>query len=272
MHALTRCILLLCLVLVAGCSQDDLLAKFTPHPEAEIGRQAIDDWRTGHIDQLKPLLSAKLAAEAGKLREMSSQMPSVAPMSVKIVAASWRTGSTLIGAGAGNSVKSYDISYEYDFDGRWMLASVVFVERAGRREIAGIHATMEDQSLAETNAFSFLGHGIVHYLVLLLACASPLVCLTAFVSCLRTRMRRRKVWWALFTLIGFGTLTFNWTTGQLGLQVLSVQVFGASAFATPYGPWILGVSLPVGAIWFLLWRKRLTATAEDAEAPPALSP
>ena len=32
MHALTRCIFLLCLAFVAGCNQDGMIAKFTPHP------------------------------------------------------------------------------------------------------------------------------------------------------------------------------------------------------------------------------------------------
>ena len=89
----------------------------------------------------------------------------------------------------------------------------------------------------------------------------------------RTKMRKRKWLWIISSsLIGIGKVTMNWSTGKLSLiqetvnatgghsynfDFLSFQLFGASAFAQPYGPWILSVSLPFGAILFLLKRKSL---------------
>jgi hypothetical protein len=73
----------------------------------------------------------------------------------------------------------------------------------------------------------------------------------------RTKMPGRKWPWVLFVALGFGQLAVNWTTGEWALNLLSVQVFSASATAAPYGPWILAVSLPVGAIVFLLRRRAL---------------
>ena len=161
--------------------------------------------------------------------------------------------------------------YEYAFDGRWMIAEVVIVEQGDRREIAGIHAQMHDHSLEQVNGFTLGDKSPMHYVMLLLCCVSPLVCLTAFVLCLRTPMRRRKVLWALFTLVGFVTWYFNWSTGGLEFRPISLQLFGASAFASPYGPWTLGVSIPVGAIWFLLRRKQLSAPRGEPGqvSPPA---
>lgn len=251
MHALTRCIFLLCLIFVAGCDQDSMIAKFTPHPEAEIARQAIDDWRTGHVERLTASMSPELVAAKDQLIAGAAQLSAVTPLSVKLVG---------LKSSFGNDVKRYDLMYEYAFEGRWMIAEVVIIEQGDRREIAGIHAQMEGRSLEQLNGFS-LGHkSAAHYLVLLLCCVSTLLCLTAFVLCLRAPMRRRKVWWALFTLVGFVTLHFNWTTGQGDVQPISFQLFGASAFASPYGPWTLGVSIPVGAIWFLIRRKKLSVS------------
>jgi len=261
MHALMRCMLLFCLVVVSGCNQDALIAKFTPHPEAEIGRQAIDDWRTGHMDRVKPLLAGQVADLADTLAAEASQMPSVAPISVKVIKASTSFGSGLT---------RYDLAYEYTFEGRWMIADVVIFKDGDHREIVGMHARMEDQSLEQSNAFTLAGKGAVHYLVLLLTIASPLVCLTAFVLCLRTPMRRYKVWWALFALVGIVTLHFNWTTGAANLNLVSFQLFGASESGELYSPLILGVSIPVGAIWFLIQRKALTVRRRDIRRPSEL--
>ena len=87
--------------------------------------------------------------------------------------------------------------------------------------------------MAQAEDFTLGNKSAAHYLALLLTCASPVVCLVAFILCLRTPMRRRKVWWALFTLIGVVTFQFNWTTGEVGFQPFSIQFLGASAICAP---------------------------------------
>jgi hypothetical protein len=83
--------------------------------------------------------------------------------------------------------------------------------------------------------------------------------LTVLVVCIRTKMQRRKWLWILFILFGFGRLSVNWTTGQWGIGVLAVQLFSASAHADFFGPWIVSVSLPAGAVIFLIKRRNLQA-------------
>jgi hypothetical protein len=259
MQRLVRGLFLLCLVMLAGCDRDSLMAKFTPHPESEIARQAIDDWRTGHIDRVKPLMSSQLLPLADKLGADASLLPSTAPTSVKIIGAN----STF-----GGDQKSFNLTYEYAFGTRYMVVNIVIFERGGRREIVGMHAQVNDQSIETANAFSLEHKGGAHYLMLFLACVSLGVSLTAFVICLCTRMRRRKVWWAIFTLIGVTTLHFNWSTGGFDFSPVSFLLFGASAMSSGYGPWILGVSFPMGAVWFLVQRKALTVSDGDAPTPP----
>jgi hypothetical protein len=102
----------------------------------------------------------------------------------------------------------------------------------------------------------------------LLTCAEALFCLYAFVLCLRTPIARYKWLWVLFTLVGVTTLRFDWSSGHFAFVPLSAQfLFGVSATATPYGPWVLSVSIPLGAIWFLAKRRSLRAATT---APPPL--
>jgi hypothetical protein len=61
-----------------------------------------------------------------------------------------------------------------------------------------------------------------------------------------------------------GKFSVNWTTGQWAVSLTSVQLFCASAFAPLYGPWTIAVSLPLGALVFLLLRRRLSEPKAEA--------
>jgi hypothetical protein len=76
-------------------------------------------------------------------------------------------------------------------------------------------------------------------------------------------MAGRKWLWVLFILLGLGKLAVNWSTGEWQVMPLAVQVFSASIFSSPYSPWILAVSFPLGAIVFL-FRRRELQVPEDA--------
>lgn len=238
----------------AACNQDALIAKFTPHPEAEIAKQAIDDWRTGHYDALRATLMPESRREATDdvLRAMTAELPKGEPRSVKIVGAETRI--------AGGEHR-YGITYEYEYDGHWLVAQAIVLVRGNQTGVVGIHGKVYTQSLEETNAFTFANKGGLHLLMLFLAIASPVFCLTVCVICIRTPLPGRKVLWALFTLVCVATVHFNWTTGHVGFVPISFQIMGASIAGQPYGPWIIGVSAPVGAIIFLFKRKKLMARA-----------
>jgi hypothetical protein len=65
----------------------------------------------------------------------------------------------------------------------------------------------------------------------------------------------------LFILFGIGGFAINWTTGETQLSALTVRLLGVSLAGALYGPWILSVSFPLGALVFLLRRTALTAAA-----------
>ena len=70
--------------------------------------------------------------------------------------------------------------------------------------------------------------------------------------------------WALFILFGIGSFRINWTTGETQLSALALRLLGASVTGTLYGPWILSVSFPLGALAFLFRRKALPAATPNA--------
>jgi LytS/YehU family sensor histidine kinase len=120
------------------------------------------------------------------------------------------------------------------------------------------------ESLEEHHRFRLAGKSAVHYVVLALAIVFPLLTLYALVACVRTKMSWQKWPWMLFILFGIGSFSINWTTGETQFSALTLRLFGASAAAVLYGPWILSVSFPLGALVFLFRRKALTAAAPAA--------
>ena len=57
----------------------------------------------------------------------------------------------------------------------------------------------------------------------------------------------------------------NWTTGEIFFTPLAIQVPAAGANAQFYGPWLVYVSIPLGAIMFLMMRKRLVVPVEQTQ-------
>jgi hypothetical protein len=150
------------------------------------------------------------------------------------------------------------LTYELRGAGRSALVSVVVTRSDSVSRITGFHWQGTASPLAELNAFRIGGQGIAHYVYLLLAVASVLACVGGAVLAGLSKMR---FWWVLFSLVGVGKATINWTTGQQLFSPLSVQLFGAGFMRSgSVGPWFLSWSLPLGAIFvFARWQSRRKA-------------
>lgn len=248
-----------------ACSQQALVGKMEPKAESSAAKSILDQLRNGDIDAVKARLDPKYLGSDidDKLHELATAFPEGQPESMKIVGAYTSYFSKL---GSPQQGAVFNLTYEYQYRDGWVIANVVLERQHDQLVIEGLHAERMADSLEARNAFTLQGKSAVHWLMLALVIADVLLCLYAFVLCLRTPIARRKWLWALFTLLGVTTLRFDWSSGHFAFQSLSVQLFGASAMAQPYGPWVLGLSIPLGAIWFLVVRRRLMA----APVPPAL--
>src|SRR5262249_13853277 len=135
-----------------------------------------------------------------------------------------------------------------------------------------LHVESLPGDLREIHAFT-LSHKSPAHVLMLLALAAELVFIGyALVVCARTPLKRRKWAWMLLCLVGAGGLGFDWTSGAFALKLFSVQLLFGISFTRggPYAPWLLTVSLPIGAIMFLANRKLLLAAQarQPEPAPP----
>lgn len=252
-----RLLLLSLLTLVAGCNQQDVVSK-VPAADQAIAMSYIDLLRARRFDDIDraaipsvrgPRLYAALLKMADTLPEKE------APTSWKLVGAQVRTdqdGTTT------------NLVVEYDFSGKWVLANVAVLRKPNSVSLVALSVRSIPESLEEHHRFRLAGKSAMHYGVLALAVLFPLLSLYALVVCVRTTMSWWKWPWALFILFGIGSFAINWTTGETQLSALTVRLLGASVTGTLYGPWILSVSFPLGALAFLLRRKALSAAAPNA--------
>ena len=136
-------------------------------------------------------------------------------------------------------------------------------ERGNKARISGLHVTPIPESLEVSNAFTLEGKGPSQYIALLLAIGAAVFSFYSFVRCVRTKPLKRKWLWLILILVGVCKFTVNWTTGKWSFAPLAIQMPPMHAFCAPYGPWLLGFSIPVVAIVFVLRERNLTQTGAN---------
>jgi hypothetical protein len=247
------------LLILVGCSKADLLQKFASPEDQAVAKNYINLLRQQQFEVIETDADSSIAGASlhETLVKMSALIPPGEPTSVTLVGAQQRKM-------AGTS--TVNLTFEYGFSGKWLITNVAVKKQGDKTTIVGFTVIPQPTSLEEQNKFTLSGKTTGHYLVLALAIVFPFLTLYALVVCIRTKFRGRKWPWVLFVIFGLGTFSVNWTTGKGVFLPLSFQLFSAGASAPLYGPWTLAVSVPVGAVTFLLLRKKLsTQTLEDEQ-------
>jgi hypothetical protein len=245
-------------MILSGCGDpDSMIKKFTPPEDEAIATNYIAMLRQKQFEPIQKDLdpSLKSALTQDILLKMAAAIPTQDPISVKDIGAQQVHDSDLY---------RINLSFEYQFPAKWLLINVATQKKDGVLTIIGFNIYPLSDSLENLNKFTLAGKNLLQYVTLLFAVLIPIFTLYALVLCIRTKMEKRKWLWIIFIIIGIGKFTINWTTGQCGFAPLFFQFFGAASFAPPYGAWLISISLPLGAIIFLIRRKKLVAPTEFA--------
>ncbi|MDB4948675.1 MAG: hypothetical protein JWM27_1324 [Gemmatimonadetes bacterium] len=255
----------LLLSLVTGCSASNaaLIRRMVPAAEDQYAQsriQALARGDTGVIlrevdPQLRtPAAIAQIASMAGLLKGRTIR-------SMELIG--YQGMSTPGG-------ESRNITYQLRLSDGWAAANVASRTVGGAHVIQGASVMPLKEPLQETHRFRLAGKSPLHYVVLALMVLLPLLMLYAFVVAWRFPVKRR--WpWLLASVVGLGQLSLNWTTGEYGVRPINVQLLGAGMLRPSiYSPWLLSISLPIGAL-VVLWRARrgFAAAAQVEEPPPA---
>ncbi|CAN5235469.1 hypothetical protein BH09PSE6_BH09PSE6_01810 [soil metagenome] len=226
----------------------------TPTEESRIAEQVIS--RLGRRDYVAIEQQLDSTLRSPNSRTALAQLADIIPLGES---KSMQTVGSRIDRRIGaDNFTAYEFSLEYEYPQTWLQATVFLKRHDGHLSITGIHLNTAAQSLEESNRFTFDGKGPLHGMVLALCLLVPLFILHALIQCLRTPLAKRKWLWCLFIVFGLVQLSLNWTTGEWNIEPLRFLLLGAGFMkASSAAPLMLAVSIPVGAITFLIKRKNL---------------
>ncbi len=250
-------LLLIALVYIVSCDESARMERKAPE-DVSLAKSIFELLRGGHYDQVRELMNPALqdAAFRSDIDGMVAAIPAENASAVK-------TSSVDVLCEEGSCESHIIVEYRYKTER--LLFNVVLQKETSRTTIAGMHVRIIPESLIKANEFTLLKKTFPQYLILSLAMLFPAFSLYVLALCLWSKIGPRKWVWACFILIGVGRLGIDWTNGQLDFQFLAIQVLSAGAFAFPYGPWDISISLPLGAILFLANHRDLLLRIRERE-------
>jgi hypothetical protein len=252
-------------LLLAGCSEEAVLKRWIQPADEAIARECVESLRQGKFDEVKHQLDPEIADSHidETLSKMAALFPSQDPESLKVVGVNFRRGK-------GNSATN--IKLEYEFPSKWLLANVAINRKGDAWSIVDFRLTDQPDSLENINKFTLIGKSPIQYCVLALALFTILFSLCALIVCIRTREVKMRWMWCLSIFVGVGQYAINWTTGRGTFTPISLHIPSAAATKLSSEPWIIAISLPLGAILFLNYRWNLKISGKIMPPEPVRSP
>lgn len=236
-------------ITLANCGQFRHTKRVATAEDVALAEDFVASLRQRHFPQIERRVDPNISGP--ELRDTLVQMadmfpgPLEAPGSVKPV------GTNTLGS----SADELSITLEYQFRHEWLLVDVSTRITSAGVVVSGFHVRPIPDSVEHMSRFTLVGKTMPQYGVLLLALAGASICSYAFRLCIRTTTGKVRWAWLTVILLGVGKLGINWTTGDTSISPLAVQFPAIQAFPHPYGPWLLEVSLPLGAVIFVLRRQ-----------------
>ncbi len=239
-------LLIVCLAgLVASCA-----AKLDAQSDAA-SRGVFDQVKRHEFaaveSRLPPL--RRTAVTDARLQAEAALIPDPAPQTVKLV--DFKASNDAGG-------RQVLVTQEYFYSDRVLVVSTALREQPGEQPmILGFSIEPFARAALEIGRFSLAHKSPMQYFLLGLAALIPLMLVVALAVLARDKTTRWKWLWTPFILIGFTQLSVNWTTGAILFQPLALVLLGASVSrgALDVSPWVVSISLPLGALVYLgrLW-------------------
>lgn len=241
-------------VCISGCGRGEIPSRLIPEAEAAFARDYHQRIRDGDFEYVKSYLDAEIRDEVTDewLRQFAEFFPSGELISAEVIGSHVNTF---------NSRWEGNITFDYQFSGGWAVANVAIRRVDGETTVFGLSVHPTEASQRELTAFSAAAITPLHVAMLIGTIASPIFMLFTCYFVFKTPIARRKWLWYVLSFLGIGAVNFNWTTGAVGLQLLSIQLIGFGiTSAGAAAPWIFSFTVPIGAAVFWMRRKTLASS------------
>jgi hypothetical protein len=241
---------LLLAIMLCGCNPASMIQRMASKDDDNVAQYYIGLLRSGNLGPIERDMDPSLKAPGmhDGLLQAANMIPRQDPTSVKMVGTYTNRGSNLYQS---------NLTYEYQYSDKWLLINVATQKSGDAFTIIRLRVQPLADSLEHLNRFTLTGKNPLQYAILIWGAITAVFILYCLIRCIRANGLKRKWLWILFILFGFGELAVNWTTGEMRFSLLAFQLLGFSAFAALYGPWIVKVGFPLGALIYLLRGRRI---------------
>ena len=139
---------LISLSLIAAYNQEEMLQKFTSRAEQATAKKYIDQLRSRDFAEIEKAAAPSITSASleSTLTQMATLMPAGPPISVQLVGVHRDTSTS-------DGVK-VNLTYEYHYPDRWVLANVATRTKNGETSIVGLYVRPEATSLESQNRFT----------------------------------------------------------------------------------------------------------------------
>ena len=151
--------------------------------------------------------------------------------------------------------QSEDITLEYVYPTKTILASFLLRPDGSSFLVRQMNIKPLPAPLEQYHEFYFLGQSALSYAVLSAAILLLAFNIYALVQCIMTPDLRFKWLWIPFVAVGFLAIRYDWTDAVFSYKALAMNVPAADFALSAFQPFMIRLSLPVGAVLFLLWRR-----------------
>jgi len=236
---------------LTGCKSDMNYGKIVPDHVDKFATNFFKEVRNGNIDTCYSLMDVDFQKARGKevLRKSHNHIKNYSIDSFSINRARKRT------IHYDEGFTNYWIEYEYVLSDKYLYVIFNILEKDDVLKVTNFEGNVSDISLAKIHEFTFKNKGILHYIFLVFALLVPAFIIVTLIFAIRTRLEKKWLW-IIGILFGFIKFSINWTSGQIGYQLISISLLGSGIVKSGNSaPWILSFSIPIVALIF--WNKKI---------------
>lgn len=247
-------ILLIGAVFLSGCGFRNITVIYVPKDADAFARDYLNMLKKGDIDGAmsatnKDLLTDKAKEQFLEISRVLDKGELLSAEVVKFYNMKWYFSKE----------KKTLIDYQLQLEGAWVEAIVVVEGGDGAMSVSGVYVEPLPKSLREIHSENFYAKPPQQYMVAFIAFIIPIFIFYTLILCFFMPVRFKAVW-AILIVVGIARLSLDWTTGQIAFYPFSLMFFGAEAVKDGiYGPWVLSVSFPLGAVAFHAYNKMMRA-------------
>jgi len=231
------------LLAVCACGNQDWVERLTTRSDRQFGNEVLAQLRAGEIAQAKAVSSPDLSRLSDREWE---QYTAAIPRrgESRLVTAS--SNSTVVN---GNATTFKSLNYEVGSGDQWAVAQISMTDSDRGHTLVGFRIFPSRVQPTRAAEFSLDGKGALNFAFLALMVASLAVCLAGAYLAFKNRDWKGRWLWIVGSLVGVGSISLVWSTGELGYRLIHFQLLGGGFMQpSPFESWIFSVSVPVVAL------------------------